>query len=171
MSVAIHRREALGGAGENDFRKCKVLVLEPAVGTRRLLADMLLADLAVGGARGIGTLAEAVKILAAAGYPFLDQHRLRHQSFRAFVANTASGARPASAPELFSYLVDWWVGHIATDDKSYREFLDGKDALIAEALAEVQAPTIVKVAPKGEDLAGLAAGARPEDYRDRIDRV
>ena len=110
-------------------------------------------------------------ILAAAGYPFLDQHRLRHQSFRAFVANTASGARPASAPELFSYLVDWWVGHIATDDKSYREFLDGKDALIAEALAEVQAPTIVMVAPKREDLAGFADGARPEDYRDRIDRV
>jgi len=71
MSVAIHRREALGGAGENDFRKCKVLVLEPAVGTRRLLADMLLADLAVGGARGIGTLAEAVKILAAGEYNLL----------------------------------------------------------------------------------------------------
>jgi len=76
------------------------------------------------------------RILAAAGYPFIEQHRLRHQSFRAFVDNASSGARPTNARELFSYLVDWWVGHIATDDKSYRDSLDGKADLVAEALAE-----------------------------------
>ena len=76
------------------------------------------------------------RMLAATGYPFLDQHRLRHQSFRTFVENASSGARPTNARELFSYLVDWWVGHIATDDKSYRASLEGKAEQVAEALAE-----------------------------------
>jgi len=73
------------------------------------------------------------RMLAVAGYPFLDQHRQRHQSFRAFVADARQGSAVGTA-ELFSYLVDWWVGHIATEDKLYRESLDGKAELIAEAL-------------------------------------
>jgi len=71
MTVQIHRREALGGAEARDFSKCRVVVLEPAFGTRRLLADMLMGELAVGGARGVGTLAEAVKTLAAGEYNLL----------------------------------------------------------------------------------------------------
>lgn len=62
-------------------------------------------------------------MLEAVGYPFLEQHRLRHQTFRAFVESNAPGALSVEAGALFSYLVDWWVGHIATDDKFYRGFL------------------------------------------------
>ena len=74
------------------------------------------------------------RMLAATGYPFLVLHRLRHQTFRSFVANAAAGSGPTSAAELFSYLVDWWVGHIATDDKDYRESLEGRSELVARAL-------------------------------------
>lgn len=74
------------------------------------------------------------RMLEAVGYAFLEQHRLRHQSFRAFV-DAARGNDQLSPAELFSYLVDWWIGHIATDDKFYRSSLEGKDAAVAEALA------------------------------------
>jgi hemerythrin len=76
------------------------------------------------------------RMLAAVGYPFLEQHWQRHQAFRTFVASVANGSDAMNAAELFSYLVDWWVGHIATEDKFYRSALDGKADAIAASLEE-----------------------------------
>lgn len=77
-------------------------------------------------------------MLAAAGYPHLEQHRARHDSFRRYVAHANSADHPIDQGELLSYLVDWWVGHIASEDKMYRAALVGKEALIAAAFAEAQ---------------------------------
>lgn len=64
------------------------------------------------------------RMLLEAGYPFLIQHRARHDSFRAYVANIVMGAAPLpEVGELLSWLVDWWVGHIGTEDKLYRDHM------------------------------------------------
>ncbi|WP_146747739.1 bacteriohemerythrin [Paramagnetospirillum kuznetsovii] len=76
------------------------------------------------------------RMLEAAGYAHLQQHRARHESFRDYVAYANSAQHPIDQGELLSYLVDWWVGHIAAEDKMYRSALVGKDALIAAAFAE-----------------------------------
>lgn len=61
------------------------------------------------------------RMLLEAGYPYLVQHRARHDTFRAYVANIVMGTAPLpEVGELLSWLVDWWVGHIGTEDKMYR---------------------------------------------------
>ena len=75
-------------------------------------------------------------MLAAAGYPHLDQHRARHESFRSYVAHARDAEHDIDTGGLLSYLVDWWVGHIAAEDKLYRSALIGKEAMIAEAFNE-----------------------------------
>ncbi|MCR6628995.1 MAG: hemerythrin family protein [Magnetospirillum sp.] len=62
------------------------------------------------------------RMLLVAGYPFLIQHRARHDTFRAYVAHIVMGTAPLpEVGELLSWLVDWWVGHIGTEDKLYRD--------------------------------------------------
>jgi hemerythrin len=74
-------------------------------------------------------------MLAAAGYAHLDHHRARHQSFCDYVAHATSGEGESGIDHgaLLSYLVDWWVGHIASEDKLYRPALEGKQAAVAAA--------------------------------------
>ena len=76
------------------------------------------------------------RMLAAAGYPHLEQHRARHESFRGYVAHALAAEHDIDPGGLLSYLVDWWVGHIAAEDKLYRPALIGKEAMIAEAFKE-----------------------------------
>ncbi len=76
------------------------------------------------------------RMLEAAGYLHLRHHQARHESFRSYVAYATSAEHPIDQGELLSYLVDWWVGHIASEDKMYRSALVGKDALISAAFAE-----------------------------------
>lgn len=70
------------------------------------------------------------RMLAAVGYPHLAHHRARHESFRSYVAHALENGGDIDQGELLSYLVDWWVGHIASEDKLYRSALDGKDDVI-----------------------------------------
>lgn len=73
-------------------------------------------------------------MLEIAAYPWLEQHRARHDNFRAYVAEISTGSAPLpEVGELLSWLVDWWVGHIGTEDKQYREHVQG----CAEAVASV----------------------------------
>lgn len=61
------------------------------------------------------------RMLEIANYPWLEQHRARHDTFRAYVSNVVDGSAPLpEVGELLSWLVDWWVGHIGTEDKLYR---------------------------------------------------
>jgi len=72
-------------------------------------------------------------MLAAVGYPHLVQHRARHDSFRSYVAHALESDESIDQGELLSYLVDWWVGHIAAEDKLYRPALVGRDEDIRAA--------------------------------------
>ncbi len=68
-------------------------------------------------------------MLERAGYAFLAQHRQRHDTFRAYV--TAFSNQDVPLPqlgELLSWLVDWWVGHIGSEDKLYRAHLPAEAA-------------------------------------------
>ena len=71
MTVTIYRRDPLPAAGDLDFSGFKVLILEPAVGPLRLVGDMLTRELKVGSARGVRTVPEAAKLLAAGAYNLL----------------------------------------------------------------------------------------------------
>ena len=74
-------------------------------------------------------------MLEIAAYPWLSQHRARHDNFRAYVAEITTGTAPLPVVgELLSWLVDWWVGHIGTEDKQYRDHVQG----CAEAVASVE---------------------------------
>lgn len=71
-------------------------------------------------------------MLDMAGYPYLVQHKARHDTFRAYAAAIAAGA--ADLPEvgeLLSWLVDWWVGHIGTEDRMYRPYVETNPDAIA----------------------------------------
>ena len=72
------------------------------------------------------------RMLAAAGYAHIDHHRARHQSFCDYVAHAVAEEGGIDHGALLSYLVDWWVGHIASEDKLYRPALTGKEAMIAK---------------------------------------
>lgn len=76
------------------------------------------------------------RMLAAAGYAHLAHHRARHQSFCDYVAHATAAEDAIDHGALLSYLVDWWVGHIASEDKLYRPALEGKEAAIAAAFAD-----------------------------------
>ncbi|NFV82039.1 bacteriohemerythrin [Magnetospirillum aberrantis] len=72
------------------------------------------------------------RMLLLAGYPYLIQHRARHDAFRAYVANIVMGASPLpEVGELLSWLVDWWVGHIGTEDKQYRDHVQSRPDAVA----------------------------------------
>lgn len=78
------------------------------------------------------------RMLEAAGYAHLAHHRARHQSFCDYVAHATSGEGAEGGIDhgaLLSYLVDWWVGHIASEDKLYRPALEGREAAIAAAFS------------------------------------
>jgi len=80
-------------------------------------------------ARTLATLRDYVDIhfrreeamLRAAGYAAFEAHRDIHDTFRIYAQEQIDSTRPHNAMELLSYLVNWWTGHIATDDKFYRE--------------------------------------------------
>lgn len=73
-------------------------------------------------------------MLAAAGYEMLAVHRALHDTFRAYAAECLAQDEPHNPMLLLSYLVNWWTGHIATDDKFYREtVLSRPEALSAAA--------------------------------------
>lgn len=73
------------------------------------------------------------RMLLVAGYPYLIQHRARHDTFRAYVANIVMGTAPLpEVGELLSWLVDWWVGHIGTEDKLYRAHMQDHPEAVAK---------------------------------------
>lgn len=72
------------------------------------------------------------RMLELAAYPWLVQHRARHDTFRAYVAAIGTGvAELPEVGELLSWLVDWWVGHIGTEDKLYREHVQARPEAVA----------------------------------------
>ena len=75
-------------------------------------------------------------LLELARFSALEAHRSVHDTFRDYVRLQAQDDSPQNATQLLSYLINWWVGHIATDDKFYREqVLLHPDAIaIAEAI-------------------------------------
>ena len=74
-------------------------------------------------------------MLEAAGYEMLAVHRAIHDTFRSYAAELAAQEEPHNPMLLLSYLVNWWTGHIATDDKFYRDCA----LSCPEALAAAQA--------------------------------
>ena len=79
------------------------------------------------------------RMLEAAGYAHLEQHRARHESFRNYVAHAMEAREDIDSGGLLSYLVDWWVGHIAAEDKLYRSALVGKEGMINQAFSRESA--------------------------------
>ena len=71
MNVNIHRHQGIDGGSDGDFSACKVLMVEPTVGTARLLGAMLMKDLQVGAVKRVATLAEAVKALSTGEFNVL----------------------------------------------------------------------------------------------------
>jgi hemerythrin-like metal-binding protein len=74
-------------------------------------------------------------MLAAVGYPYLEVHKARHQGFRDFVAGISAADPVEGTAEIFSYLVDWWVGHIAAEDKQYKDAVKAAPDAAQAALA------------------------------------
>ena len=65
MTVKLLKRNEISGAARGDFSAYRVLILEPTVGTGRLLLDMLAQDLKVAAVKRVATLTEAVRTLSA----------------------------------------------------------------------------------------------------------
>jgi hemerythrin len=81
-------------------------------------------------------------MLLAADYPAQDAHRALHDTFRAYVSLQLGDDVPKDTAVLLSYLVNWWVGHIATDDKFYREHVLRHPSAITSADAIPPMPAI-----------------------------
>ncbi|OAN44654.1 response regulator [Magnetospirillum moscoviense] len=71
MGVLIHRTAAIGGADELDFSRCRVVVLDPFIATRRLVTDILVRDMRVGAARACATAEDAMGLLLEGGWNIL----------------------------------------------------------------------------------------------------
>lgn len=71
MTVQIHRPSPLGGASDLDFSRCRVLILDPFIGTRRLLSDILQRDLQVGAVRGVNSREDTMRLLDEGGWNVL----------------------------------------------------------------------------------------------------
>ena len=71
MGISIQKRHGVNGVTDTDFGACRVLMLEPSVGTARLLGGMLLRDIQVGAVHRVVTLGEAVKALAGGEFNVL----------------------------------------------------------------------------------------------------
>jgi len=66
------------------------------------------------------------KAMRVAGFPHLEEHRLRHAQFRARVRTIAGEVRQgnvAAAAPLALMLAEWLKKHIAVEDKRYEGFL------------------------------------------------
>ena len=71
MGLHIHRHPGIAGADAQDFSGCRILLLEPAMGTARLLILMLTRDLQVGKLQRVKTLGDAVRALATGEFNVL----------------------------------------------------------------------------------------------------
>jgi hemerythrin len=81
-------------------------------------------------------------MLRAAGYGGLASHSAIHDTFRAYTREQVDSDEPKSAVLLLSYLVNWWTGHIATEDKLYRQLVEGKPEALAAAGAVPPIPGV-----------------------------
>jgi len=71
MNVLIHRPAAIGGASEYDFSRCRVLVLDPFIATRRLVCDILNRDMRVDAVQSCCTPEEVLRLLLDGGWNIL----------------------------------------------------------------------------------------------------
>lgn len=71
MSVTIHRPGTLSGTSDTDFSRCRVLLLDPFIGTRRLISDMLIRDMRVEMVRAATSVPDAMEKLAGGGFNIL----------------------------------------------------------------------------------------------------
>jgi len=74
-------------------------------------------------------------MLATSGYPNLTSHRQVHDSFRDYTRHPSEDDALPNAVLMLSYLVNWWTGHIVTDDKQYRDHVLRHPEAIAAAEA------------------------------------
>jgi CheY-like chemotaxis protein len=63
MSINIHRPGTLGGTSDTDFSRCRILLLDPFIGTRRLISDMLIRDMRVERVRAATSISDAMEKL------------------------------------------------------------------------------------------------------------
>jgi hemerythrin len=72
------------------------------------------------------------RLMEAAGYPGIEQHKQKHMEFREKMVECCLAARLGvdSVPrQLVQFLVDWLNHHVLQEDLKYKPFLEhGKDS-------------------------------------------
>lgn len=71
MSVVIHRPAGFTDPSGVDFSGCRVLVLDPFIGTRRIVTDMLNRDMRVGAVASCGNTTDALARLVGGEFNIL----------------------------------------------------------------------------------------------------
>lgn len=71
MSVVIHRPTGFAESPVLDFSRCRVLVLDPFIGTRRIVMDLLVRDMKVGSVEACGSVADALLRLSKGDFNVL----------------------------------------------------------------------------------------------------
>lgn len=85
------------------------------------------------------------RVMAACGYPQLDEHRERHKRFVGRItkiteALDAGGKRPnvKVGEELLEFLKDWLTHHILIEDMAYKPFVEAMETEAREAAKSVR---------------------------------
>ena len=86
-------------------------------------------------------------MLAAVGFPHLDEHRSSHDEFRdrcdGFKRQLEDDAEELTPVEVEDYLIGWWTRHILEEDMAYKPFVTGR--MEAERVACNVGPQIVQL--------------------------
>ncbi|MFQ5660366.1 MAG: bacteriohemerythrin [Gammaproteobacteria bacterium] len=81
-------------------------------------------------------------LMAACGYPDLENHRQIHKIFKSEVVRMMDKHRrdpsTINAGASRDFLRDWWIDHIMGMDKQYASWMEGKEAVIEKANAEFE---------------------------------
>jgi len=88
-------------------------------------------------------LARKENMMAAVNYPDIDDHRGSHDELRRrcsdFVRRYRDESESVAFSELEAFLVEWWMRHIAIEDRAYKPYVAG-DTNAEEAANAVPFP-------------------------------
>lgn len=72
-------------------------------------------------------LATEEKYFDRYGYPRKEEHKKAHDSYRSKIGEFVAKKDDALLSfEIIDFLEDWWLGHITSLDREYKEFFRGK---------------------------------------------
>ena len=63
------------------------------------------------------------QMMQACGYPDFDNHKAEHDRMRRRTAGLRTNVNLVTGSDLLSFLKDWWVNHIQSEDKCYVPYL------------------------------------------------